>query len=1341
MPPEALPPGDVGSSRPVTEKDRVEMEEGEICQVGEGLAVQSVVSPPQTVEATVEKGLSVEVVPGVVDQHKVTVNPVKLGGQSKQRTWVSMVKESDVMEKVELDVEDIDGMPTVRIPDAVFDEAQPLWEDFLIGKFLAKAPFVGGIHALVNKIWTLGDKTMKIDVYAVDNTTVRFRIKDERTRQRVLRRGMWNLCGVAVVLTKWTPIIDTTQEGLTTVPMWVVVKNVPPRYFSWKVLSAITSPLGTPKRLHPETEACKLFVEAKVFVEVDLTKSLPKHMSFKSGKGGDTVVEFVYPWLPPRCVDCSKWGHLRVDCLSKKNLVTPALVPQGLVDDASPAIAADLQSNSENVAEIVRVGDNVADGAVNSDQSTDAEWCTPIKGIRSPGKIATPSNNEISNLSNSFSCLSDKGEKGEDISSEPSLTEAGAECMKESTADEPDQEKQARKDTDTILDQQGVLLRPSLPRASKEGHKYVSVTGQQKRKSLWSDLQHHHHSPLFRNKAWLICGDFNETLDGDDHSLSDSSPSVTLGMRDFQNLARDCELVDMSYQGPRFTWGNKRHDGVICKKLDRVLRKVQKPFKFVNTVATHPDYQTTLADIWKRSPPLFHSTSAMHRFTKSLKGLKPHIRRLGKQMVSNITARTKAAYEALCEAQRRTMVTPSSQAVHEEATKYDQWRTLANIEERFLQQKAKLHWLWIGDQNNKAFHAAAKLREVRNNIKEIQCEDGRSVHTQEHIKLEAEQYFTNFLNFTPADYVDWSTQELAQILNYKCDENDKSLLTREVTREEIKRVLFAMPVNKSPGPDGFNVEFFKESWSIVGDDCVVAVQSFFQNGFLPKGVNSTILALIPKKKDAQTMKDYRPISCCNVLYKIISKILANRLKLILPKFISPNQSAFVKDRLLMENLLLATELVKDYHKDSVSPRCAMKIDISKAFDSVQWSFLINTLRALDFPDTYIHWIQTCITSASFSVQVNGELAGYFGSKWGLRQGCSLSPYLFVICMNVLSRKLDIAAQNKQFGLHPHCRSMNLTHLCFADDLMVFVEGRKQSIEGALDVFSDFAKHSGRLQLFQSVTFSLINFWIAAFRLQKACVKEIDKLCSAFLWAGPSLNPKKAKVPWSDVCLPKHEGGLGLRSIEEANKVCVLKLIWRILSAKDSLWENWVKRHLVRSGSLWAEQEPLTPGSWIWRKLLKYRTIATQMYKVDVYNGETTSFWFDNWSDLGCLYDKLGNRGTISLGIPLTSTVAEVMEMNRQRRHRQPLLSQIEEVIRTHKLERVAEVQDVALWKGKNDSYHKKFSTKDTWSLIRVPHPPMEVYKVIWFKYATPRFAFLTWLLAKDRLTTGDKLQR
>lgn len=282
----------------------------------------------------------------------------------------------------------------------------------------------------------------------------------------------------------------------------------------------------------------------------------------------------------------------------------------------------------------------------------------------------------------------------------------------------------------------------------------------------------------------------------------------------------------------------------------------------------------------------------------------------------------------------------------------------------------------------------------------------------------------------------------------------------EVSEEEIRKVLFAMPNNKSPGPDGYPCEFFKTTWPVLSRDFTIAVQSVFRFGFLPKGINSTILALIPKKLDSMEMKDYRPIACCNVIYKVVSKILANRLKKILPRIITESQSAFVQGRLLMENVLLASELVKGYHKENISPRCVMNIDISKAFDSVQWEFVLKSLRTWGFPEKFIHWIKLCITSPWFSVQVNGDLAGYFQSSRGLRQGCSLSPYLFVMCMNVLSLKIDRAVADKKFALHPGCKSLALTHLCFADDLMVFVEGSKQSIEGALSVFKDFESWSG-----------------------------------------------------------------------------------------------------------------------------------------------------------------------------------------------------------------------------------------------------------------------------------------
>ena len=153
-------------------------------------------------------------------------------------------------------------------------------------------------------------------------------------------------------------------------------------------------------------------------------------------------------------------------------------------------------------------------------------------------------------------------------------------------------------------------------------------------------------------------------------------------------------------------------------------------------------------------------------------------------------------------------------------------------------------------------------------------------------KKEAVDYFSKFLNHTPQDYTRISTEALKDLLDYDCSEAEKNMLIGVVSEETIRRVLFGMAADKSPGPDGFSSDFFRATWAITGGDFVQAVQSFFDKGFLPKGINSTILTLIPKKDVAVYMKDNRPISCCNVIYKVISKILANRLKLLLPSFIS-----------------------------------------------------------------------------------------------------------------------------------------------------------------------------------------------------------------------------------------------------------------------------------------------------------------------------------------------------------------------------------------------------------------------------------------------------------------------
>ena len=161
----------------------------------------------------------------------------------------------------------------------------------------------------------------------------------------------------------------------------------------------------------------------------------------------------------------------------------------------------------------------------------------------------------------------------------------------------------------------------------------------------------------------------------------------------------------------------------------------------------------------------------------------------------------------------------------------------------------------------------------------------------------------------------------------------------------------------------------------------------------------------------------------------------------------------------------------------------------------------------------------------------------------------------------------------------------------------------------------FLSYAGRLHLIKSVIMSLTNFWMAAFRLPSGCIKEVERICSAFLWSGPFLNGRKNKIAWKDICKTKQEGGLGIRPLKEVNFVCCIKLNWRILSSQ-SLWVNWIKNYLIRKGSIWMVQDSTQTSSWMWRKILKCREIAKSFYGVEVKDGMKASFWYERWSPLG-----------------------------------------------------------------------------------------------------------------------------
>lgn len=441
-------------------------------------------------------------------------------------------------------------------------------------------------------------------------------------------------------------------------------------------------------------------------------------------------------------------------------------------------------------------------------------------------------------------------------------------------------------------------------------------------------------------------------------------------------------------------------------------------------------------------------------FHEKMKALKVEMSSLSCDMFGDLPGRVKTTYEDMCKKQTEAMQNPQASTFEAGSDAWENWHHISGLEEQFYDQKSRVQWLGFGDRNSRFFHRVTQSRNVRKTIRKIVTPNGTILTSLPDIKLEAASHFEAFLNGSP-NSAPCATQEvLSELVDHHCSSEEARKLMQPIQDDEIKEVLFSMPCNKGPGPDGFPMEFYNVAWSVVGKDFVTDVKSFFIYGFMPWSINATLLSLVPKTTDAEAMTDFRPVAGCYVIYKVISKILGSRLKSTLPEAIELNQCAFVEGRILLENVLLAIELVKDYHKLHLSSRAATQLDISKALNTVSWSFIEHTLRAMKYPDLFVTWIMRCVDTAAFSVSVNGELEGFFTSTRGIRQGCFLSPYLYVTISNVLSKLLNKAATTGLLGYHPHCKEVNLSHLSFPDDIVIFTNGTPKSLQNTLFVFED-----------------------------------------------------------------------------------------------------------------------------------------------------------------------------------------------------------------------------------------------------------------------------------------------
>lgn len=379
-------------------------------------------------------------------------------------------------------------------------------------------------------------------------------------------------------------------------------------------------------------------------------------------------------------------------------------------------------------------------------------------------------------------------------------------------------------------------------------------------------------------------------------------------------------------------------------------------------------------------------------------------------------------------------------------------------EELFWFQKSREQWVKLGDKNTAYFHAQTVIRRKRNKIHGLNLPNGIWCCDEEILQQEAQSYFQSlFCANQNVQVADFSLSNIPVI-----SEEEKTNLAKPVSKEEVMHALSTMQPFKAPGPNGFQAVFFKHYWDIVGDDLWNLVRDAFSSGRIDPALTDTLIALIPKVDSPKSFKDFRPISLCNTIYKILTKVLVQRIRPILCSLIGPFQSSFLPGRGTTDNAIVLQEIVHAMKKSKKkNGEVAYKIDLEKAYDHVDWTFLSQTLLDFGFPQVTVNLIMQCVTTSTLSVLWNGKRLPSFSPTRGLRQGDPLSPYLFVLCMEKLS--LAIQAEVENGNWLPFKFPKNgppISHLLFADDVLLFTKARSSQARLVSNILDNFGKVSG-----------------------------------------------------------------------------------------------------------------------------------------------------------------------------------------------------------------------------------------------------------------------------------------
>ena len=367
--------------------------------------------------------------------------------------------------------------------------------------------------------------------------------------------------------------------------------------------------------------------------------------------------------------------------------------------------------------------------------------------------------------------------------------------------------------------------------------------------------------------------------------------------------------------------------------------------------------------------------------------------------------------------------------------------------------RSKVKWVEEGEKSTKYFFGLEKNNFTKKHIRKLKLTDDSIITDEKNINLEIKTFYQSLYQSQSQEEVKDNVFFMSNNIP-KLSKNDQEVCDTPLTKQECFKTLKTFKKGKSPGNDGLTLEFYEKFWCLISNKLFASYEESFIAGELSSSQKQAIITLIEKGKDRLQLKNWRPISLINFDCKILSKALSLRIQKFLPDLINSNQSGFVQGRYIGDSIRNIQDIMQ-YTKQRQLEGILLFVDFEKAFDSIEWKYLWKVLEKFNFGEGFIRWIKILYTNISSSIMNNGTTSGYFDLGRGVRQGDPLSPYLFILAIELLAIKIRENKDVKGFTIKHTEYKLTM----FADDMTIFVESLK-SAKKAFHIFKEFAKISG-----------------------------------------------------------------------------------------------------------------------------------------------------------------------------------------------------------------------------------------------------------------------------------------